>query len=76
MSSATTALIRSVDVSMVRSNSPDSIEATFVRPIQVQGKHLFRFGTVKGRLVVEPFVAGSFLLGLYRLEDAVLETSS
>jgi hypothetical protein len=54
----------------------DSIEATFVRPIQVQGKHLFRFGTVKGRLVVEPFVAGSFLLGLYRLEDAVLETSS
>jgi hypothetical protein len=47
-----------------------------VRPIQVQGKHLFRFGTVKGRLVVEPFVAGSFLLGLYRLEDAVLETSS
>ena len=54
----------------------DSIEATFVRPIPVRGQHLFRFGTVKGRLVVEPFVAGSFLLGLYRLEDAVLETSS
>ena len=54
----------------------DSIEATFVRPIKVQGRHLFRFGTVKGRLDVDPFVAGSFLLGLYRLEDAVLESSS
>jgi hypothetical protein len=54
----------------------DSIEATFVAPIKVQGRHLFRFGTVRGRLVVEPFVAGTFLLGLYRLEDAVLETSS
>jgi hypothetical protein len=54
----------------------DSIEATFVQPIKVQGRHLFRFGTVKGRLSVDPFVAGTFLLGLYRLEDAVLETSS
>lgn len=54
----------------------DSIEATFVRPIPVQGQHLFRFGTVKGRLSVEPFTAGTFLLGLYRLEDAVMETSS
>ena len=54
----------------------DSIEATFVQPIKVQGQHLFRFGTVKGRLSVDPFVAGTFLLGLYRLEDAVLETSS
>jgi hypothetical protein len=54
----------------------DSIEATFVRPIPLRGQHLFRFGTVKGRLTVEPFTAGTFLLGLYRLEDAVLETSS
>ena len=54
----------------------DSIEASFVQPIAVKGKHLFRFGTFKGRLAVEPFVAGTFLLGLYRLQDAVLETSS
>lgn len=54
----------------------DSIEASFVQPIPVKGKHLFRFGTFKGRLTVEPFVAGTFLLGLYRLQDAVLETSS
>ncbi len=54
----------------------DSIEATLSRSVQVQGKHLFRFGTITGRLDVEPFVAGTFLLGLYRLRDAVLESSS
>ncbi len=54
----------------------DSIEATFARPMQVQGQHLFRFGTIRGRLSIEPFVAGTFLLGLYRLEDAVMESSS
>ena len=54
----------------------DSIEASFAQPMAVKGKHLFRFGTFKGRLAVEPFVAGTFLLGLYRLQDAVLETSS
>ena len=54
----------------------DSIEATFARPMPVQGQHLFRFGTIKGRLAIEPFVAGTFLLGLYRLEEAVMESSS
>jgi hypothetical protein len=54
----------------------DSVEASFAAPLSVKGKHLFRFGTFKGRLGVEPFVAGTFLLGLYRLQDAVLETSS
>lgn len=54
----------------------DSVEASFAQPLAVKGKHLFRFGTFKGRLTVEPFVAGTFLLGLYRLQDAVLETSS
>ncbi len=54
----------------------DSIEATLAAPVAVKGQHLFRYGTIKGRLEIEPFVAGSFLLGLYRLQDAVLETSS
>ncbi|MFM8784223.1 MAG: hypothetical protein ACKOFI_03525 [Phycisphaerales bacterium] len=39
-------------------------------------EQLFRFGTITGRLEVEPFVAGSFLLGLYRLQEAVMESSS
>jgi hypothetical protein len=54
----------------------DSIEATLSAPMPVKGEHLFRFGTITGRLEVEPFVAGSFLLGLYRLQDAVMESSS
>lgn len=54
----------------------DSIEAKFAAPVKVQGQHLFRFGTFKGRLMVEPFVAGTFLLGLYRLEQVVMESSS
>ena len=54
----------------------DSIEAVFSAPIRIEGQHLFRFGTFKGRLQVEPFVAGTFLLGFYRLEEAVMESSS
>lgn len=54
----------------------DSIEATLAAPVQVRGQHLFRYGTIRGRLTVEPFAAGTFLLGLYRLEDASLESSS
>ena len=54
----------------------DSIEVTLDRPMGVEGQHLFRFGTVTGRLEVEPFVAGTFLLGLYRLQQAAMEASS
>ena len=38
--------------------------------------HVFRFGTFRGRLTVEPYVAGTFLLGIYRLQDVVMESSS
>ena len=54
----------------------DSIEAAFAAPIAVKGMHVYRYGTIKGRMQVEPFAAGSFLLGFYRLEDAVMESSS
>ena len=54
----------------------DSIEATFAHPVQVKGMHVFRFGTFRGRLTVEPYVAGTFLLGIYRLQDVVMESSS
>ena len=54
----------------------DSIEAAFAAPISVKGMHVYRYGTIKGRMQVEPFAAGSFLLGFYRLEDAVMESSS
>ena len=52
----------------------DAIDASLASPLDMKGLHLFRFGTFRGRLVVEPFAAGSFLLGLYRLEDASLVT--
>ena len=54
----------------------DSIEAAFAAPIAVKGMHVYRYGTIKGRMQVEPIAAGSFLLGFYRLEDAVMESSS
>ena len=54
----------------------DSIEVALARAVPVQGQHLFRYGSIRGRLTVEPFAAGGFLLGLYRLTDAVLEQSS
>ena len=54
----------------------DSIEATFTKPFAVQGQHVYRYGTIKGRLEIEPFAAGMFLLGFYRLHDAVMESTS
>ena len=54
----------------------DSIEATFAKPFAVRGQHLYRYGTIKGRLEIEPFAAGMFLLGFYRLHDAVMESTS
>ena len=54
----------------------DSIEVTFAKPFAVQGQHVFRYGTIKGRLEIEPFAAGMFLLGFYRLQGAVMESTS
>jgi hypothetical protein len=54
----------------------DSIEATFAKPFKIKGQHVFRYGTIKGRLEIEPFAAGMFLLGFYRLQDAVMESTS
>jgi len=51
----------------------DAIDASLAAPLELRGLHLFRFGTFRGRLVIEPFAAGPFLLGFYRLEDASFE---
>ncbi|MEY3142566.1 MAG: hypothetical protein RLY21_1059 [Planctomycetota bacterium] len=52
----------------------DAIDANLASSLDMNGKHLFRFGTFRGRLIVEPFAAGTYLLGLYRLEDAAFVT--
>jgi len=51
----------------------DCVEVSLAEPVAVRGKHLIQFGTVRGRLRVEPFLAGRFLLGLYRIEDGSVE---
>lgn len=51
----------------------DCVEATLATPVALGAKHSISFGTVRGRLVVEPFTAGSFLIGLYRLEAAQID---
>jgi hypothetical protein len=52
----------------------DAIDATLATALDMRGAHLFRYGTFRGRLVIEPFLAGMYLLGLYRLEDASFVT--
>ena len=41
-------------------------------PIDFSLQHQIRFGTLRGRLVLEPFALGGLVLGLYRIEDAEL----
>ena len=52
----------------------DAIDVTMRAPLPLEGAHLIRFGTFRGRLGVSVFEIGGFLLGLYRLEDATFET--
>ena len=51
----------------------DAIDMDMREPVMMQGLHLFRFATFRGRLVISPFETGGFLLGLYRLEDTTLQ---
>jgi hypothetical protein len=52
----------------------DAIDVTMRTPLPLEGAHLIRFGTFRGRLSVSVFEIGGFLLGLYRLEDTTFET--
>ncbi len=51
----------------------DCIEATLVQSIPIRGRHLISFGTIRGRLRIEPFRVGRFLLGLYRIEEGIVD---
>jgi len=53
----------------------DCMDVTLSAPMRVTGQHLFRYGTVRGRLHIEPLAVGIYLLSLYQLQDAVLESS-
>jgi hypothetical protein len=51
----------------------DCIEVRLDKAIPVKGKHLIQYGTIRGILRVEPFSAGKYLLGLYRIEHGQVE---
>lgn len=50
----------------------DSVLVKTRTPIDFSLQHQIRFGTLRGRLVLEPFALGGLVLGLYRIEDAEL----
>ena len=54
----------------------DCMETSLSRPINMRSKHLVRFGTVTGRMTVQPFAIGNWLMGLYRLDEAKLDMGS
>ncbi|RLS62827.1 MAG: hypothetical protein DWH97_11075 [Planctomycetota bacterium] len=49
----------------------DAIDLVLREPMEMKGLHLLRFGTFRGRMRVEVFEAAGYLIGLYRIEDAV-----
>lgn len=51
----------------------DCIEVRLEKSVAVRGKHLIQYGTIRGTLRIEPFAAGKFLLGLYRIEHGEVE---
>ena len=54
----------------------DCVETALRKPINMRSKHLVRFGTVTGRMSVQPFAIGNWLMGLYRLENATVDMGS
>lgn len=48
----------------------DCIEAQLATPMKLGAAHTISYGTIRGKFIVEPFKAGTFLIGLYRLEEA------
>jgi len=51
----------------------DCIEVTLSQSVQVRGRHLISYGTIQGRLRIEPFRVGRFLLALYRIEEGKVD---
>jgi hypothetical protein len=50
----------------------DALEVKLVEPVKPNRRHAFNFGTVLGRLRVDPMLVENWLVGLYRLEEATL----
>jgi hypothetical protein len=50
----------------------DAMEVKLVEPVKPNRRHAFNFGTVLGRLRVDPMLVENWLVGLYQLEEATL----
>ncbi len=50
----------------------DAIEVQFTQGIPASTRQFANYGTVEGRLVVDPYLISDWLIGLYVLEDATL----
>jgi hypothetical protein len=50
----------------------DAIEAKLTEPMKPGKRHAFNFGTVVGRLKVDPMLVENWLVGMYQLEEATL----
>lgn len=53
----------------------DAIEAKLIEPMKPSKRHAFNFGTVTGRLKVDPLLVENWLVGLYQIEEATLTQS-
>ena len=51
----------------------DSIEVRFTRPRSMKRGHFALYGTFTGKLMVDPYIANRWLIGLYLLEEADLK---
>jgi hypothetical protein len=51
----------------------DAIEVQLLEPLKPNRRHAFQFGTVTGRLRVDPMLVENWLVGLYRMEEAELK---
>lgn len=52
----------------------DSIEVRLAQPLAFSDKHALRFGVLRGRLSVSPWVLAGVVLGVYRLEHGAFTT--
>jgi hypothetical protein len=51
----------------------DAIEVRLVEPVAPTKRHTMTYGTVTGRLSVEPYLMESWLVGIYIMDEATLE---
>ena len=52
----------------------DAIEVKLAVPVKPGRRHTYNFGTVTGKFKVDPYLVENWLVGLYQLESASLQS--